>query len=190
MLVQHHREKTINAAVFFIRNTVDCQKTKLLKLLYVLDFEHYREVGRTVTGLQYQAWRLGPVAPEVDEQIDEPSEYWQQHIAVKCDPTGYQGSSPTYALEAKSEFDGGLFTRRELALLEQLAVRYRDSTATALVDLCHNTAPWSLPWKRVWEEEGRQFDEIDPRLFLEGCDDADRIRVAATEHNEMVANYR
>lgn len=190
MLVQHHREKTINAAVFFIQNTRGCHKTKLLKLLYLLDFEHYRLVGRTVTGLQYQAWKLGPVAPEVEEGIGTPSEDWQRHIAVKCDPVGYQGISPTYLLEARSDFDDGLFTRRELELLKELAAKYCRTTAKALVELCHTTEPWSLPWKRVWEDQGRQYDEIAPDLFLEGCGDADRIREAAAEHDDMVANYR
>ena len=188
MLIQHHREKALHAALYFISKTANCQKTKLLKLLYLLDFEHYRQIGRTVTGLQYQAWRDGPVAPVVDQEITYPSEEWQQHIKSTCN-TGYQGGSPTWNLTAKSEFDSSFFSEREIDLLGDLATRYRSSTANELRRLCHEGDPWSFPWKKVWEEEGRRWQEIDPDLFLAGLSDPDEVRELAAEHSDVSRNY-
>lgn len=187
MLNQHHREKLIHAAIFFIQNTQSCQKTKLLKLLYLLDFEHYRQVGRTVTGLKYQAWREGPVPPQVFEEIEDPEEGWSQHIEAICNPIGFNNSSPTWDLKAKAEFDASLFSRRELAILKEVASKYKTHSAKSLVHLCHDTPPWNIPWKRVWEEEGRQWSEIDLGLFL-GKEDT-IAREAAADHEEMVRNY-
>jgi hypothetical protein len=51
MLITHERDKLINAIIFFAKNTRFLGKTKLCKLLYFLDFEHFKETGRPVTGL-------------------------------------------------------------------------------------------------------------------------------------------
>ena len=56
-----NRQRLINAVVFFAKNTNYCGKIKLFKLLYLLDFEHFRQTGKSVTGFSYQAWKFGPV---------------------------------------------------------------------------------------------------------------------------------
>ncbi|EQD73859.1 hypothetical protein B1A_04740, partial [mine drainage metagenome] len=61
MLISHEREKLINAIIFFAIHTRFLGKTKLFKLLYFLDFEHHKETGRSVTGMDYFAWKMGPV---------------------------------------------------------------------------------------------------------------------------------
>ena len=43
MLINHEREKLINAIIYFAKNTRFLGKTKLCKLLYFLDFEHLLE---------------------------------------------------------------------------------------------------------------------------------------------------
>lgn len=60
MLITHEREKLINAIIFFANHTKHLGKIKLFKLLYLLDFEHFRQTGQNVTGLDYRAWKFGP----------------------------------------------------------------------------------------------------------------------------------
>ena len=45
MPIYHHREKLLNAIVYFANHTKSCGKTKLYKLLYYLDFTHFKETG-------------------------------------------------------------------------------------------------------------------------------------------------
>src|SRR5690606_25051292 len=71
MLIGRDRQKLIQACVYFATNTQGCGKVKLFKLLYLLDFAHFRETGRSVTGLDYLAWRLGPVPIELAQEWDE-----------------------------------------------------------------------------------------------------------------------
>ena len=71
MISTHHREKLIHAIVFFAKKTRHCGKTKLFKLLYLLDFDHFRETGRSVTGLKYYAGEMGPVPVALAEEWDE-----------------------------------------------------------------------------------------------------------------------
>jgi hypothetical protein len=51
VLISRSRQKLIQTAVFFASNTQGCGKVKLFKLIYLLDFAHFRETGRSVTGL-------------------------------------------------------------------------------------------------------------------------------------------
>ncbi len=60
MIVDRQREKLLNAITYFVQNTKHCHTLKLFKLLFFLDFEHYRQTGRAVTGQKYVAWPQGP----------------------------------------------------------------------------------------------------------------------------------
>ncbi|CAN2525464.1 Panacea domain-containing protein [Burkholderia pseudomallei] len=64
MLTNHERQKLVEAVLYFATNVKKLGKVKLFKLLYFLDFEHFRDTGRSVTGMDYVAWKMGPV-PEV-----------------------------------------------------------------------------------------------------------------------------
>ena len=72
MFVSHHREKLLNAIIYFIVNTKRCHTLKLFKLLYFLDFEHFRQTGQSVTGLRYVAWPKGPAPDELWHELDDP----------------------------------------------------------------------------------------------------------------------
>src|SRR5215472_1919492 len=61
MFDSDQREKLVNAIIFFVSNTKRCHTLKLFKLLNFLDFEHFRQTGFGVTGLEYKAWPKGPV---------------------------------------------------------------------------------------------------------------------------------
>ncbi len=72
MLICHDREKLIHAIIFFATKTRKCGKVKLFKLLYFLDFEHFKATGRSVTGLDYFAWQMGPVPAALCDEIETP----------------------------------------------------------------------------------------------------------------------
>jgi len=61
LLKNHNNERLVQAIVYFAHHTRSLGKVKLFKLLYLLDFEHFRQTGRSVTGQEYRAWKMGPV---------------------------------------------------------------------------------------------------------------------------------
>src|SRR6185295_2521583 len=65
MFVSRDREKLINAIIYFLGATNHCHTLKLFKLLNFADFEHFRQTGRTITGLEYRALPKGPVPTEL-----------------------------------------------------------------------------------------------------------------------------
>lgn len=87
MFVSSTREKLINAIVFFAANTRHCGKVKLFKLLYLLDFAHFRETGRSVTGLGTRAaatTRVFPIRWPSTTTIPIETRFSPQHANTKA----------------------------------------------------------------------------------------------------------
>src|SRR4030042_4938630 len=82
ILTNHNREKLLNALVYFSKNTRSCGKTKLFKLLYFLDFIHFRETGKSVTGLNYYAWEKGPVPQDLFFELEQPDADLKETVAL------------------------------------------------------------------------------------------------------------
>jgi uncharacterized phage-associated protein len=72
MIIDHSREKLLNLIAYFVKHTKNCKKTKLFKLLYYADFRHFKETGRSITGLKYFAWQWGPVPKELYAEMEHP----------------------------------------------------------------------------------------------------------------------
>ena len=69
MFVSRNREKLLNAIIYFLGETNHSHTLKLFKLLNFSDFEHFRQTGRTITGLDYRALPMGPVPHEAIDEI-------------------------------------------------------------------------------------------------------------------------
>jgi uncharacterized phage-associated protein len=182
MLISREREKLINAIVFFAENTRYCGKVKLFKLLYLLDFAHFRETGRGVTGLEYRAWELGPVPFELFREWDRFHPDLSAAIDVVPEKViDYQRER----VVPKIRFDDSLFTKRELRLMEDLAGRFRDDTSAPLVNVTHAERG---PWDKIWDG-GRGDDERIPYTLAVPDDDPNReaILEAAREHENIAA---
>ena len=113
MIITHHREKLINAIIYFAKNTKYCGKTKLLKLLYFLDFSHFRETGKSVTGLDYCAWEKGPVPKDLFKELSGNMRPDLKTAIKIVQLDNFQKITP------KKNFDDNYFTKREIKLLEK-----------------------------------------------------------------------
>lgn len=175
MIVNHDREKLINVIVFFALNTQYCGKIKLLKLLYLFDFEHFRQTGRSSTGLEYRAWKLGPV----------PVAFYQEWDVLEPDLAAAIEIVPERVIDftretvrARQEFDDRHFTPRELRLMTELAERFRDEYSRPLVNFTHRERG---PWARIWDE-GRGDDARIPYSLAVADDAPDRDAILASAH--------
>lgn len=83
IFIHHRREKLENAIAYFSRNTHYCHTLKLFKLLYFLDFEHYRQTGGSVTGLDYHALPMGPVPRALLDEVKNKSTSETSFLMVK-----------------------------------------------------------------------------------------------------------
>lgn len=164
MHVDHQREKFVQTVVFFAKSVRKLGKTKLFKLLYFADFMHYRDTGRSVTGMDYFAWKMGPVPVSLFEEIRQP----QPDLAacVEFRETSI-ATGQMLAVRAKCVFDSQHFSKRELRILNQLAEEFKDATADEMVEKTHLE---NSPWHKVWDVEGRRQAQISYDLALRGQD--------------------
>lgn len=184
MLVNHGREKLINAIIFFSEKTSFCGKTKLFKLLYFLDFEHYKETGRSVTGLEYFAWKMGPVPVVLEEELGLPEPDFTEKIDIESVAT--QHGKPMMVIRAKAPFDPTHFTKRELRLLNELAVSYDLSRAEEMIEATH--VP-TLPWHKVFEVEKQPRKRI-PYEYALSDGEKDSVLSLSAENEEIRQNYQ
>lgn len=184
MLIDRRRHKLVNAINYFAQNTKWCGKTKLYKLLYFLDFQHYRETGRSVTGLDYFAWPKGPVPRALHDEIEQPNEDLGQSVSFREKKTA-KGKAMLEVVPL-ADFDGSHFSAREMKLLSDLASQYRDAYADSMVEATHLE---NLPWHKVYEVEKRRQEQI-PYDYALRAQEADEMREVASESAEVRENYR
>ena len=183
MIANHDRAKLINAIVYFSQHTRKCGMTKLFKLLYFLDFEHYKKTGRSVTGLRYFAWRMGPVPVSLKNELNQPNADISERVVIRDVRTRFEQSMRL--IEPKAPFEPSHFSKREMRLLEGLANEYRDSTADEMIEATHLE---TLPWHRVFKDEKRPQAEI-PYEYVLRPEEAEMMKHLSTGNREISENY-
>jgi len=154
MLIARERSKLINSIIFFSQNTSKCHKVKLFKLLYFLDFEHFKITGRSVTGLQYSAWKMGPVPTMLHEELESPSPDLAEAVSISSESNG---GYPKLLIKPIQEFNSNIFTKRELKILDQLSEEYKNSNADEMIEATHLE---NAPWDRVFNKEDNKQGAI------------------------------
>jgi uncharacterized phage-associated protein len=157
MIITHHREKLINAIVYFAAHTRYCGKTKLLKLLYCLDFLHFKQTGKSVTGLDYFAWQMGPVPKNLFEELSGNMKPDMKSAIHDLPEEGFQ------QIKSKKKFDNQYFSKREMKLLDDISFIFKDAKADAMVESTHLK---NEPWDRTLKEKG-EFQKIDYMLAID-----------------------
>jgi uncharacterized phage-associated protein len=184
MLITHEREKLLNAIIYFAKNTRDCGVTKLIKLIFLLDFEHFKQTGRSVTEMEYQAWWRGPVPPALWHEIDDPKPDFAEHVAFTVVPAGDYERNEAVPLR---DFDPRYFSRRELHLMEQIAEKYRTANSSEMVDVTHAE---NQVWDKVYQGGKGQNNPIPYELALEDEENKEDIIERAAESQEMRINFK
>jgi uncharacterized phage-associated protein len=182
MLISRNREKLINAVVYFASNTRHCGKVKLFKLLYLLDFTHFRETGRSVTGLDYRAWKMGPVPLELMQEWEE----LESDMAHAIDIVPEKVIDFIRELVVpKVAFDDSLFTRREIRLMHDLSAQFIDELTKPLIGFTHEDRG---PWDKIWDGGKGNNERIPYSLaVLDSDPNRDAILESARDYEGVAA---
>jgi uncharacterized phage-associated protein len=178
------RLKLLNALIYFSENVLHPGKVKLFKLLYFLDFLHFSETGRSVTGLTYNAWPMGPVPESLNDEWDSPHPDFGQHITRLNRSFGT--GKVQQAIKAKHKENLDIFTDREIAIMRALVKKHFRHTAKEMTDASHFE---SGPWDIVYAKQEQKQAEIPYELALLGVTAKDEIAKSAEEYEELISNY-
>ena len=184
MLINNHNDKTNNVIIYFVESTKFCGKTKLFKLIYFLDFEHFSRTGKSVTGLDYFAWPKGPVPVELFEKINQKDDSLTKDVSLS-EKIAANGKRMN-VFEPKSTFDPKLFSKRELSIMQALAEEYSNSYADNMIEATHLE---NLPWHQIYEVEDKKQELIPYELSLKKGE-FELAKSLAIENREFVSNYK
>lgn len=175
------RSRLINAVVFFAENVQHCGKIKLFKLLYLLDFEHFRQTGKSVTGVEYQAWKFGPVPIELMEEWDDMSEDIARVVHIAREKV-IDYTRDTVKVNEGVHFDAEDFTPRQLRIMEELVARYRDTFSPTMIDVTHEQ---NGAWDKIWHG-GEGARRVIPYELAISDDAADRDALLAIDAEQKM----
>lgn len=176
MIITHHREKLINAIIYFAKNTKYCGKTKLLKLLYFLDFCHFKQTGKSVTGLDYYAWKMGPVPKDLFEELSGSMKSDLAEAIATVPINEFQKIAP------RKSFSEKYFTGREKKLLERIAFIFKSAKADDMVEATHLK---NQPWDKTLKGKG-EFERIDYMLAIDDTKESLSPQEAERRNQELI----
>ena len=176
-----NRSRLINAVVFFAENVQYCGKIKLFKLLYLLDFEHFRQTGKSVTGVEYQAWKFGPVPVELMEEWEDMSDDMARVVHITPEKV-FDYTRDTVKVNEGVHFDADDFTARQLRIMNELAAKYRDTFSPKMIDVTHEQ---NGAWDKIWQG-GEGARHVIPYELAISDDAVDRDALLAIDSEQKM----
>ena len=182
-----HREKLLNAVVFFAKKTKCPSLVKMFKLLFFLDFYHFKLTGKSVTDLDYRALPRGPVPCDFYEEVENGKVPDDMKDAFALIPFETKQDRQGFNFQAKRLPDMSVFSPREQQLLRDLADTFKDATPTQMSEMSHLK---NKPWDKTIKEKGPNA-LIDYLLAVDAdakvsVEDA---KMLLKEHREMLSNF-
>ena len=130
-------DKIGNSVVFLASKIEKISKTKLLKLLYILDEFAIKKSGIPFLNLEYKVWKFGPVASDIFVELSSAPSILKDYIIRNNTVDGHNYISP------KKEFNDDEFTQNELDLLEFVVNEFKDYSTDDLISYTHRkSSPW------------------------------------------------
>ncbi len=124
------KNKLGNTVVYIATRVQRLSKTKLIKLLYLMEDYSVKRFHQPFLGLPFEAWQAGPVIKDVFIDLSETP------IILKDFINKQNGEGSIY-ISAKKEFDDNEFSDNDLLVMEEILKKYGSKTATELVRLTH-----------------------------------------------------
>ena len=126
--------------LFLAQNVEDLSKSKMIKLLYLMEEEMVRRYQAPFLALQYEVWQYGPVAKEIYVGFSNTPTILKEYVYTSASEDG------TYIYPNK-EFSPEVFNIEELTVMEHVIGEYGNLKARELKDITHS--PDGLWYKKA-----------------------------------------
>ncbi len=183
-----YRKKLLNAVLFFAKNTKYTSMSKILKLLYFLDFKHFKQTGYPSIGLKYDAFRKGPVPRSFWLEIKDGNvpEDFKDKLALLIKRDDLDQRSKEIEFRNIVDPDLSIFTQREKEILDNLAFVFKEARAWEMSEVTHlKNEPWDRTIKKCGENRPIDYILAIDREAEISLDDA---KESVKEHFEAVNN--
>ena len=173
MMTEFQERKILSLISYFVQNLKYCGVTKLYKTMSFADFESIRRIGKSITGLDYITYPMGPYPIELNQEIENKDSFFGSNVSFEV-PLG----TKINLVRVKSSFDSKYFSPVELKVLEDVVFMFSESKCDEIVEASHELGS---PWQKTVDEKG-MYKKIDPSLAL----DSSKKDISAEEYERFV----
>ena len=140
------KEKLANAIIYFAEKIPDLSKTKLIKLLYLLEESYVKEYNIPFLDIDFEIWQAGPVNRETYIELSDEPIILKGYIRREFLP-----DSPNVYIKSIKKFSDDEFSDNEIEMMDFIITHFGNKTATELVDYTHR--PGSA-WYNITKKTG------------------------------------
>ncbi len=178
-------EKIGNTIVYFAEKINELSKTKLLKLLYLLEESYVKRYSIPFLEIEFEVWQAGPVARDIFIELSDSPDLLHNFIKIS------KTAEATY-IKPIINFCDDEFSDNEIEMLETVVEKFGRLSASELVHLTHRK---SSNWYHVAKQNNllhlfekgltKSSDEkIDFSWYLD--EENKTIYNAQIEHNKLI----
>ncbi|WP_046755273.1 Panacea domain-containing protein [Kordia jejudonensis] len=132
-----HLSKIGHTIIFLAENIENLSKTKILKLLYILDELSIKKGGIPFLNLKYKVWKFGPVSEDIFIELSTEPTLLKNYIEKTTNSDGQTFIQP------KVKFNDDEFSQNDIELLQFVTDNFGKKTAKELVSHTHRKlSPW------------------------------------------------
>ena len=137
-------DKIGNAIVFFAERAGGLSKTKLLKLLYLLEEQNIIKYNIPLLGIDFEVWQAGPVAREIFIDLSQELVLFKEFIET-------ENHKDVVYIKPKKPFCDDEFSDNEIEMMNFILDNFGSRPANELVRLTHRR---SSLWYKQAKEKG------------------------------------
>lgn len=157
--------------VYIAERVPELSKTKLLKLIYLIEEISVKKYKLPFFAIPFEVWQAGPVAKTVFVDLDVKPVLFEEFISITRDRNAT-------CVAAKTVFDESEFSDNDMEIMDYVIEKYGKKTARELVGLLHKKGS---AWYKIASESGlleafknkttnTSNREIDFTYYLTGCE--------------------
>lgn len=129
-------EKIGYTVVYLSERIPQLSKTKLLKLLYILDEISIKKSGIPFLNLTYKVWKFGPVSEELFIDLSSEPKLLEHYLEKN-------NTEEVICIQPKIAFKDDEFSDNDIILMDFIIKEYGNKSATELVAYTHREhTPW------------------------------------------------
>jgi DNA-binding transcriptional regulator YiaG/uncharacterized phage-associated protein len=128
----------LTAMVLFFSEKLKPFKTKLNKLLFYSDFQHFKTTGFSISGISYRAIDMGPVPNNFQSLFEQVQQQGEVEIIYQFFDNDVVGEQ----FVSKTNFRKEHFTTEELETLDKVKSRFEEVKTKEIIELSHQEKAW------------------------------------------------
>lgn len=135
-LSKNQRDKIGNSIIYFLEKIDELSKTKILKLIYILDELSIKKSGIPFFNLKYKVWKFGPVSEEIFIDLSSEITFFKEYITKTL-------KNGVFVFQPLAKFNDDEFSDNDIELLNFVIENFGTKSAKDLVRFTHRKkSPW------------------------------------------------